>query len=125
LFAAIVFVAIVGASFGVQIKSAAAYGVGFPVGGTITAMTACTCAYTSWLGALYLAILGKDVTKSGTYVYSALLTELHSNYMVRPASGMLGIYVPGVQACWMQAGYICVPLPNRGLITSIGTGLTP
>ncbi len=129
LFSIIIFVAIVGASFGVHIKSAEAVaGVnpgGLAVGGTLMSMTACTCAYTSWLAAMYVYIKGKDLTKSGTYTYSRLLTETHSNYMVRPGSGMLATYIPGVQACWMQAGYICTMLGNRGLLTSIGTGLAP
>lgn len=128
LLAVIIFITVVGASFGVRIKSAnavAGAATGLAVGGDITAMSACTCGYTAWLGALYLVIKGRGYWNSGTYVYSALLTDLHSNFMIRPGSVMKGLYLPGVQACWMQAGYICIPYGNRGLLTTVGIGLAP
>lgn len=128
-FTLFVFVALLFASFNSQVApvyAVAGFSVGgLPVGGTIATMNPCTCGYTAWLAAMYVSVVGKDATKSGTYTYSATLTDTHSNWMVRPGAGMLGTYIPGIQACWMQAAFACFPLPTRGLLTSIGTGLTP
>lgn len=128
-FTTLIFISILTTSFSVETKSANAVAGfnpgGLPVGGTITSMTACTCGYTAWLAAMYIVVVGKDYTKSGPYAFSGTLTEIHSNWMIRPGAGMLGTYIPGIQACWMQAAFACFPLPNRGLITSIGTGLAP
>ena len=124
-FTTLIFVAMLTASFSIETKSADAIAGanpgGLAVGGVIAYMNPCTCAYTSWLAAMYLYVVGKPSSMSGTYTYSRLLTETHANYAVVPSSKMMGTYIPGVQACWMQAGYACFPLGNKGLITSIGT----
>lgn len=112
--------------FSTQIKKADAV-VGFvggmTVGGEIETMYTCTCGYTAWLAAMYIYIQGKPYTMSGTYVFSETMTDIFSSWIVKPLSSMVGTYIPGVQLCYMQVGYVCTVLPSRGFITKIGTGL--
>ncbi|MFZ2167716.1 MAG: hypothetical protein WAV50_02485 [Minisyncoccia bacterium] len=45
-------------------------------------------------------------------------------YILHPGAWALGIYTPGVQACWMYVGWGCAPLASYGLILPL-TGSSP
>ena len=92
--------------------------IGLPIGGLITSMTYCTCS-----PGIALFVSGAPAKPSGFYVL-APGTVPYSNYMFYPGSWLLGSYLPGVQSCWMYAGFGCYPLPGViGTLSMAGTSL--
>lgn len=91
-------------------------------GGWATAWVPCTCsaAVWSWMAPLYLA----PIPVTGPLVYAPYATLPLANFLVTvPATPHEGTYIPGVQACWMYAGFFCFVLPSIGLMAYVGTGL--
>lgn len=44
-------------------------------------------------------------------------------YGIFPGMWALGLYEPGIQACWEWAGPVCIDIPEEGVITPVtGTG---
>jgi hypothetical protein len=89
-------------------------------GGRSVSLWPCTCSGAIWLWFVPLHLQGVPVTGPMTF-YPATLQ--FSDYLGgAPGIEYLGKYVPGVQACWIYAGYFCFPLPSVGVMAVIGTG---
>jgi hypothetical protein len=83
----------------------------------------CTCSATLWSWFAPLYITG-SVPLTGPLVYVPYATIPFANFLITvPATPHKGAYIPGVQACWMYAGFFCFPLPSIGVMGFVGTGL--
>ena len=88
-------------------------------GGRILTVIPCTCSGT------LLVTVGPP--KPGVFVYVPGASFLYSFYQIyKPGSFVLGNYIPG-GICLASAkkllGTKCIPLPNMGTITQVGTSL--
>ena len=95
-----------------------------PFGGFVNFSIPCTCtASLLWVWHTPL-FLGGPIVATGPLVYSPFTTIPYPHYLFGiPGTWDLGSYIPGVQACWMYAGFFCFPLPSIGLMTLAGTSL--
>ena len=92
-----------------------------PFGGIVSTTISCTCSGTRWIHFTPLYLGGPTVT-SGALVYSPFSTILYANFNIGSSGKWhLGSYLPGVQACWIRVWKFCLPLPNLGLMTKVGT----
>lgn len=92
-----------------------------PFGGTARTVYPCTCSKASYL--YFAPLFLSAIPVMGTMAFFQSGTYQYANYLGgSPKVQYLGAYMPGVQACWMYAGYSCYPLPTVGVMTFIGTG---
>lgn len=109
--------------------SNAALPIGF--GGFVIITLPCTCSVNLWI---YYTPLYTPATypgpMTGPLVYAPYykddvdISTLYAYYAIGvPVTWELGTFVPGVQACWQYVGVACVPMPNIGLISKVGTSL--
>lgn len=119
IIAATLLIAMIGIFFGFPEKSQAAIGMHF--GGLDVAETYCTCSANFWIWFAPLYFTSVPVT--GALVYEPFSIG-YSYYVPFPSTWVLGTFIPGVQTCWMYAGYFCFPMLNYGLINWVtGTSL--
>ena len=93
-----------------------------PFGGLSVFTVPCTCSVALWgyFAPLYLS----SIPVTGPMVYAPWATIPFLNFLPTIASvAHKGVYIPGIQACWMYAGVTCFPLPAVGMMTYVGTGL--
>ncbi len=91
-------------------------------GGLANFFIPCTCSANLWVyfTPLYLS----SVPITGPLVYTPYATLPYPNFLSGvPGVWHLGGFVPGVQACWFYVGITCVPIPNYGMMTLVGTSL--
>lgn len=82
----------------------------------------CTCSASTWAWFAPLFLTAVPVT--GPVVYVPYATVPFANYTPSvPSIEHVGGYMPGVQACWIYAGYTCITVPSVGVMTFVGTGL--
>lgn len=93
-----------------------------PSGGIVSFKIDCDCPYGIqwiWFTPLYL---GGPVVTTGPMDYSVYSTTLYGYYHIgQPGKWHLDDYIPGVQACWIQAKFFCFPLIAYGLLNKVGT----
>jgi hypothetical protein len=88
-------------------------------GGTARSQRTCTCSDATWMMFSPLHIGG--AVMSGPMAFTPSVKQF-SDYMGGRTNVIyLGAFMPGVQACWMQASYFCYPLVNYGVMSFIGT----
>lgn len=99
---------------------------GLPFGGLVSYTVACTCPGS--IGNLWIWFTPMwfgQVPATGSLVYVPYTSRLYAWYEIGvPATYHLGLYVPGVQACWMllpTTPPTCAPLASAGVITMVGT----
>ena len=93
---------------------------GFQFGGLTSFSITCTCSAALWVW--YTPLWLGPIMMTGPMVYAPYGTLLWSNYSIGvPSRWALGSYTPGVQSCWMYAGFFCFPLPTIGHMIQVGT----
>lgn len=96
-----------------------------PFGGLVVAEIPCTCgmAFTwQWFTPLYISGL---IPTTGALAVP-VTPFMFANWYSFPGSWLLGLYTPGVQACWIYVGIACVTLPTLGVVTPFtGSSLVP
>ncbi|MBI5134578.1 MAG: hypothetical protein HZA81_04340 [Candidatus Taylorbacteria bacterium] len=83
----------------------------------------CTCSFSSW--SFYAPLYLSSIPMAGPIAYVPGASWLFANFI--PPFNLYadyeGAFLPGVQACWMYAGFFCFPLPSLGVTAFTGTGL--
>lgn len=103
-------------------KSQAVVPLGF--GGQVVTWLPCTCSGSLWI--FYAPLKVPSSFPGGPLNYAPYSTLTYSFYnMVTPGVWHLGTYMPGVQGCWIEAGFTCVPLPVLGQEIMVGTSAVP
>ena len=105
--------------FAVTVPSAAHAQI--PFGGFDVAEIPCTCGFVyTWhyFAPLFLGPVPITGPLAAPWVIAFPF------YILHPGAWALGLYTPGVQACFMYVGFGCAPLPSFGLINPL-TGSSP
>lgn len=84
-------------------------------GGVARSEIFCTCSDNFLVYFTPLYFYGSPAPLAGPLTFQPG-TMKYLNYSILPTEAVIGSYVPGVQACWMDVGPTCVPVPNYGLI---------
>lgn len=94
-----------------------------PFGGFVTFSIPCTCSANLWVW--YTPLYLGPLPVTGAMVYSPYATPFKFGYYLVGVPTMLnaGVFVPGVQACWIITPVGCVPLPSYGLMTTVGSNI--
>lgn len=88
-----------------------------PFGGLDVMTIPCTCGFVyNWH---YFAplFLNNPVPISGPLAAPQAIA--FPFYILHPGAWALGLFTPGVQACWMYVGFGCAPLPSYGAISPL------
>ena len=93
-----------------------------PFGGLIVFTAPCTCGFTFNYHVFTPLFLG-PAPITGTLA-APVTPNTFPFFVLHPGAWALGIFTPGVQACWMYAGWGCFPVPVLGVITPF-TGSSP
>ncbi len=92
-----------------------------PFAGIVSFPIPCTCTANLWIWFTPL-YLGGPAVLTGPMVYSPYSTILYANFFIGvPSKYHLGSYIPGIQSCWIFAGFFCFPLPTIGHMFQVGT----
>ena len=93
-----------------------------PSAGIVSFKYECDCPYGIWWIWFTPLYLGGPVVFSGPMDYSTFSTTLYAYPwdIGVPGKWHLDDYIPGVQACWVQAGFFCFPLIAVGLLNKVG-----
>lgn len=92
-------------------------------GGMLIGVTECTCSGSLWL--LYAPLGAPSPFPGGPLNYSLYSTITYSFYNVTtPGVWHMGLYLPGVQGCWIFVVEGCAPLPVVGSEVMVGTSTT-
>ncbi len=104
-------------------------GTGIPFGGYITYVNPAVCDCPPGLITQIFVAL-PNVTPLGAsnlllnYANGSEAFDYHN--IPEPSIAVLGMYVPGAQACWTYVGVSCVVVPSKGLIINpTGSSLVP
>lgn len=81
-------------------------------GGLVGSTVWCTCS------SGYVMYVGPPVPGAFWVSPGSIIFPYFSPY---PGHWVLGYYLPGLSACFVWAGKICVPIPNQGTVTMVGT----
>lgn len=91
-------------------------------GGLANFFIPCTCSANLWV--YFTPLYFTNVPVTGPLVYTPYATLPFANFLSGvPAVWHLGGFIPGVQTCWFYVGVACVPIPNYGMMTMVGTSL--
>ncbi len=83
----------------------------------------CTCSAGLWL---WYAPNIDQPFPGGPLIYLPYATLTYSFYnMTTPGVWHLGLWVPGVQSCWIYVGHGCSILPALGQEVMVGTSASP
>ena len=91
-------------------------------GSVARAANPCTCSDAEYIYMAPLFLSSKPTAGTVAFVPGGTYQFLDYIGGTVGTTLYLGALLPGMQACWMVAGYTCVPYPNLGPMTYIGTG---